>query len=580
MPIQFLREQLVYKRHYAFVILGILLLGSGLGLAQDLSPRSVAAFAERPKIVQLPDGTFVAFFVHDAKGIQEVVTRTSNDNAKTWSPVESLLQLPKEPGNWAGPEALVDNKGEIHLFFLNDAHTGVIRTGEDERPKVGQMGPKRLDIWHTKSFNARKGWRPPELIWRGYTGALNSVIQLKGGRILLPFSFLTQRRWSSRGEGLDSFTFMGQYDCNVAYSDDDGTSWHLSTPDLRVQVPDIVSAYGAVEPVVLEMKDGRVWMLIRTQMGRFYESFSPNGSDWSEPEPTPLISSDSPAGLARLTDGRIVLLWNNCLRFPYAYGGRHVLHAAISSDEGKSWRGYREVARDPFNNQPPPPRGDHGTAYPFPIATKDGKVLFATGQGEGRVFVTLLDPRWLYETRQQSDLSGRGLSDWSTFGTRGVELITDPHNPSKRLLRLRKVARQWPAAAVWNFPAGQTGRMRLRLKVESGFAGANLSISDHFSVPFDAEDYFHNLYNLRLGARGELPGEVKLKVGRWQDVEIDWNVNKREARVKLEGKVVGVIKQTRDSMGASYLRVKSSSKEEEQGDLLIEKVDVEVSHNY
>ena len=567
----------MYKRHCAFVGLVTLLFVSGLSVAQDLSPRSVAAFDERPKVVQLRDGTFVAFFVHDSKGIQEVVTRRSNDNAKTWSPLESLLQLPKDPGNWAGPEALVDNNGEIHLFFLNDAHTGVIRTGEDQRPKVGQMGQKRLDIWHTKSINGRKGWQSPKRIWQGYTGALNSVIQLKGGRILLPFSFLTQRKWSSRGEGLDSFTFMGQYDCTVAYSDDDGASWQLSTPDLKVQVPDIVSAYGAVEPVILEMRDGRVWMLIRTQMGRFYESFSPDGSNWSQPEPSTLISSDSPAGLARLTDGRVVLLWNNCLRFPYAYGGRHVLHAAISSDEGRSWRGYREVARDPFNNQPPPSSGDHGTAYPFPIATKDGKVLFATGQGEGRVFVKLLDPQWLYETRQQSDFSGRGLGDWSTFGTRGVELIPDPARPSTRLLGVRKVDKGWPAAAVWNFPAGATGRLRLKLFIQRGFGGANLALTDHFSVPFDAEDQFHNLYNLRIGAGGELPSGAKLALERWQEVFLEWDVEKRECRVKVEGRIVGVIRQQREGVGASYLRVRSLAKELEKGGLLIERVDVDVS---
>src|SRR6266542_1806647 len=203
----------VYNKARAFLVIAILFFASGVSVAEDLSPRSVATFNERPKVVQLQDGTFVAFFLHDSKGIQEVVTQVSNDNAKTWSPPQSLLQLPQDPGNWAGPEALVDSQGEIHLFFLNDAHTGVIRTGEDQRPKVGQMGQKRLDIWHTKSINGRKSWQSPKRIWEGYTGALNSVIQLKGGRILLPFSFLTRRRWSKRGEGLDSFTFMGQYDC-------------------------------------------------------------------------------------------------------------------------------------------------------------------------------------------------------------------------------------------------------------------------------------------------------------------------------------------------------------------------------
>ena len=94
-------------------------------------------------------------------------------------------------------------------------------------------------------------------------------------------------------------------------------------------------------------------------------------------------------------------------------------------------------------------------------------------------------------------------------------------------------------------------------------------------MPFDAEDYFHNLYNLRVGASGELPGGARLQVGQWQDLEIEWDVNQREARVKVEGKVAAVIKQQRDTIGASYLRVKSLSKGGETGGLLIESVDVD-----
>jgi len=166
----------------------------------------------------------------------------------------------------------------------------------------------------------RETWRDPQRIWQGYTGALNSVIQLRSGRILLPFSYRTPRTWRNRGKGLDTFTFRGPFDCTLVYSDDNGDSWHLSSSSLKVTTPDIVSAYGAVEPVVLELDDGRVWMLIRTQLGRFYESYSGDGATWSEPRPTRILSSDSPAGLVRLTGGRIVLFWNKCLRFPYAYG--------------------------------------------------------------------------------------------------------------------------------------------------------------------------------------------------------------------------------------------------------------------
>ena len=37
----------------------------------------------------------------------------------------------------------------------------------------------------------------------------------------------------------------------------------------------------------------------------------------------------------------------------------------------------------------------------------------------------LLDPAWLLQTRQECDFSN-GLEDWSTFGSKGVEIIPDP----------------------------------------------------------------------------------------------------------------------------------------------------------
>jgi hypothetical protein len=110
------------------------------------------------------------------------------------------------------------------------------------------------------------------------------------------------------------------------------------------------------------VKGGRVWNLVRVQWGSFYESFSGDGSRFSEPQPAALVNSDSPAGLTRTDDGRLVLLWNNCQRYSYALGGRQVLHAAVSEDEGKTWIGYREVMRAPKADEPPPPGGDFGTA--------------------------------------------------------------------------------------------------------------------------------------------------------------------------------------------------------------------------
>ena len=45
----------------------------------------------------------------------------------------------------------------------------------------------------------------------------------------------------------------------------------------------------------IELRDGRLWMLMRTQTGFLYESFSRDqGENWSEAGPSRFISSSSP----------------------------------------------------------------------------------------------------------------------------------------------------------------------------------------------------------------------------------------------------------------------------------------------
>lgn len=98
-------------------------------------------------------------------------------------------------------------------------------------------------------------------IWEGYTGSLNSVVQTRQGRLLLPFAYLTRRTWAERGDGLDAFWYAGQMNSTVLFSDD-GVGWRLSTPELKVQTPSI-GLYGGCEPVVVERADGGgLWMQV------------------------------------------------------------------------------------------------------------------------------------------------------------------------------------------------------------------------------------------------------------------------------------------------------------------------------
>jgi hypothetical protein len=535
----------------------------------------VSQLAGHAVFVVLKDGSLAGFSMVREEGKQVIQMQISTDGTRSWALAQTVLTLPEGVGGWGGPEVLVDNKGEVHLILLNDAKTGIIRTGEAERRP--NMSERRLDIWHAMSSSGRTRWQQPTKIWEGYTGSLNSIIQMRSGRIVLPFSYRTTRTWTNRGEGADSFTFMGEYNSTVLYSDDDGATWTLSPDGLKVVTPDIRGSYGAVEPVVLELKDHRVWMLIRTQMGRFYESFSSDGARWSEPQPTTIVSSDSPAGLVRIPDGRVVMLWNECVRFPYAYGGRQVLHGAISDDDGKTWRGHREVMRDPHRNEPPPPGGDFGTAYPFPIALPDGKVLFTSGQGGGRRASYVLDPSWLLETSQTAKFS-EGIEDWSTYGTKGVELVNVDRNA--QALRIAKVDSKWPAAGVWNFPMGRVGSATIEFTVEPGFSSLNLGLTDQYSTPFDDSDQFYNVFNLPIRAGTPVLAGGKLEHGLIHRLKLEWNTNEGHCRVSLDGRPAGSLKQTRMTEGLNYLRFRATANQPEAGGMRVSSVSADVSPSW
>src|SRR5262249_26970009 len=138
---------------------------------------------------------------------------------------------------------------------------------------------------------------------------------------------------------------------------------------------------------------------------------------------------------------------------------------------------------------PPPPRGDHGTTYPIPNLANNSQVVSTTGLPDPAKYNLRLDTAWLYETAQRDDFS-RGLEDWSAFGIRGVDLAPHPTKPGRRVLQVRKTDAGWPSGAVWNFPSGAAGRVRLRLLAKPGFSGARIGLTDHFSVPFDELDRF------------------------------------------------------------------------------------------
>lgn len=529
---------------------------------QANAPMPIAGIDLGRIFVKLPMGTIGGFVQGDRDGMQTLTLRTSSDNGKSWSAPREVFALPNDSGPWAGPpEVLLDRDGEIHLFFLRY-----------EKKPSRDWTHENLNLWHVRSTHGRTQWLRPNQMWRGYTGGINSVVQMRSGRIVLPFSYYTGRRWNARGA--NAYVLYAPFSSTTVYSDDDGETWRQSPDELKIIAPNLTDQEeGAIEPVVIELRDGRLWMLMRTQLGRFYESFSSDGAHWSAAKASNIIDSDSAAGLVRLKDGRLLLLWNCSLRYAYANGGRPVLLGAISEDEGRTWRGSREVVRDHHRNAPPPsPSGDFGTAYPYPIVLDNGQVLLTTGQGRSRVTV-LLDPQWLSQDSQVSNFE-KGIDDWSVYGTRGAELKVPPGD-TKPVLSIRRSDPEWPSGAVWNFPIGQKGRLKLRLAITKDFGGDTIGLTDHFSAPFDDQDTLFNVFNIRILAGGRINGTV-LSPDNWHEVELSWDTTARTCNVVVDGKRSATIRAQRVSSGVNYLRFHVTSDHVDPG-MLIESVNVQIT---
>lgn len=194
-----------------------------------------------------------------------------------------------------------------------------------------------------------------------YTGLTNGrCIRLASGRILL-------EAW----EGGDSYCCL---------SDDDGATWRDGA---RIK-PEGGPCY---EPACIELKDGRVLMLMRTGIGGQFQSFSSDGGEtWTKPELSMLRCSASPVAITRVpTTGDLLAVWNNDIGSP---ASRNPLTAAISRDEGQTWEQFRNLED----------RADDRWAYPAVTWVKDRALItYFNYSGGLSLQLTSVPAAWFYE---------------------------------------------------------------------------------------------------------------------------------------------------------------------------------------
>lgn len=187
----------------------------------------------------------------------------------------------------------------------------------------------------TESFNRGSSWSNPQELVPGDVGGRgpvkNKCIRLKDGSFLAPASVETPFEWR----------------CFTDRSVDGGLTWLRG--DFVPLDPRKISGKGIIQPTLWEDETGAVHMLTRSTEGRIFSSVSYNkGTSWDPCRKTLLPNNNSGIDLTRLTDGRLVLVYN-----PVSgdWAARTPISIAVSCDNGQNWEKLMDLEHDGQDNQ-------------------------------------------------------------------------------------------------------------------------------------------------------------------------------------------------------------------------------------
>jgi len=321
--------------------------------------------------VETRDGRLLFVYTHYTNAGRDddeayLAGRWSTDRGMTWSTSDDIItHVPG--GNVMSVSLLRLADGRISLFYLfkkaKDAWVVLMRTSDDEAA-----------TWTP----ARECSPLPGL----YVMNNDRAVQLRSGRIVLPVAHRTPEEGRLRDEASIA----------CLLSDDAGQTWR------QHRVSDTMPGIWTQEPAAIELNDGRLMLLCRTQVGCQYLSHSSDqGETWSPLCRSDIVSTLSPVTIKRIpSTGDLLLIWN---RVDQPWLGwdelsRSPLNTAISTDDGRTWRNVKILEHDPAR------------WYCYTSVQFLGKhVLLAYGTGVGRTHqrlstqrMTRLPVQWFYDT--------------------------------------------------------------------------------------------------------------------------------------------------------------------------------------
>jgi predicted neuraminidase len=275
-----------------------------------------------------------------------VVLSRSDDDGKTFSAPEAM-GLPLSDGTRCfDPTLWIDPKGRLWYIFNR-----------------GNKDTAKHDVW------ARICDDPDAspLVWGaefrvGYDGPyafrMNKPTVLSTGEWIMPVTHAEEpiHEWFAGPKQLQG----------VGISTDEGRTWKLHG---GLKAPE-----WALECMITELKDGRLWMLIRAGGGFLWESHSADkGVTWSEAKASSIRNPGSRFFIRRLSSGNLLLVNH------YKFTGRSHLTAQLSTDDGATWNEgllLDERGGQNYSNGVP-----GGVSYPDGVQDKEGLIWITYDRG-------------------------------------------------------------------------------------------------------------------------------------------------------------------------------------------------------
>ena len=298
--------------------------------------------------------------------VEGTACRTSSDDGKTWSPPRKIYDGPR-PGipseEEASTQVLKTRSGALVMVYM-DMSTYKWKW---DSLKNEAAPDSRLDVWAIRSLDEGQTWIDRQKILDGYCGALIGLIQTTSGQIVAPMQTFFER----------------QTDATVtSVSADDGRTWQQGN---LIDLGGRGDHDGGFEATVAQLSNGRLLMLIRTNLDHFWEAYSEDqGRYWREIRPSRIDASSSPGHLVRLASGRLALAWNRLcaegkgvvrraavgLAETPASWQREELSLAFSPDDARTWSKPVVIVRQPGAS----------LAYPHIFERRPGELWIATHQ--------------------------------------------------------------------------------------------------------------------------------------------------------------------------------------------------------